>query len=226
MVLVVPMARCYQGLVKALPLVAFLSLSTSLVGCKSCNNAATNPEDASFIGVDSGAFTLDAAAFEAATKHQDGGTTPRNIWSTVPGATANLLPNMGIGERFQIEKASRPQGTPNVESVVVALTKGGLNIATQAQHLAQPFGGRYCVGAEAWTAADAGGTRLFFLSLCEFVSPEVAGMSREHGGLISTMVANRTVHAHKKMTLTIRLDAKTTEDEAAATKAFGIFDAL
>lgn len=204
----------------ALPLAATAS-------CKGCNqDSSTSASDAAADGGSdaSSASTFDAAAVRAFLDGDAGATVP---WAAMPGATAALLPNMGIPERFEIEKKSRPANIkPNVESAVAALRKAGFNIVREKQHLGQPFGARYCVGAEAVTDADASSTRMFFLSLCEFVSPEVAELSTKYNASISKGIADRVVKANKQMTLTTRLEGKTPENQAASDKAFTTFSAL
>ena len=194
-----------------------------LSGCKSCNSGDASA-DAS-VDAPADAFTFDAAAARAAYVDGGGARTP---WQAVPGATANLLPNMGIGERFQVEAKSRPPAVKpaTVEAIYAALEKGGVHVTTQAQHLGQPFGARYCVGAEAHEEADAASPKKLYFSVCEFMSDELAVMSRDYIGPLSALAVDRTVHANKQTTLVIRLAGKTPDTEALQAKAFAIYDKL
>ena len=153
----------------------------------------------------------------------DGGGLAVAPWLAVPSATAGLLPNMSIPERFQVEASSRPTAKPKAEEVFASLKAAGLTIADEKQHLASPFGARYCVGGR----AVSGTTTLLQLSVCEYVTPDVARTSAAYSEQsMKTLMPDRTVRAHKHLALILRPDAKTEEATAAMTKAQATFAGL
>ena len=159
-------------------------------------------------------------------------------WAAVPSATANLLPNMGLTDRFQVEAKSRPAGLKiNVESVYDALKKAGLPVVDQQQHLAQTFGARFCMGARLGAppsdkpALDAGKgappppPTQVYLSVCEFVSNEVAEMSKTYSAE-ALKIPFRVIHAKAQTTLTVRGASDAPEIKALMDKALSTYDAL
>lgn len=201
---------------------------TLVAGCDGCGKRAAEAEadsaaPAPSVVVDAGAASKKAAG--------DGGLKGPP-WAAVPGATANILPNMGIPDRFEAEQKARPAGIkPNVESVFAALEGAGLTVVDKKQHLGQTFGARYCVGARVVdkrsgeAGAEAG---LLQMSVCEFINAEVAVQSRDYSGeALRAVIPNRAIHANKQTTLTIREESPVTPAiEAAAAKGFATYDAL
>jgi len=120
----------------------------------------------------------------------------------IAGATVATLPNMSIAERFAAERKGRPEGlTPTAEDVYASLESAGLTIVDRKQHLASPFGARYCLGARAVAAGDA---TTLQLSVCEFVSAEAARIGRDYSAEGLKAIPLRTVYANKQTTLTVR----------------------
>jgi hypothetical protein len=190
-----------------------VSLACSGFGCKSKDPTAqgapsTSPSPTS--------VTSTTVASASASGHK--AALPKAPWLAIPTATSPLLPNMGFSERFEIESKSRPAGIkPNVEEVFGALEAAGAHLVDKKQHLASPFGARYCVGARA--VAAPGDETIYHLSVCEFVSPEVAMMSRDYSDeSLATAISNRSVFANKQTTLTLREMNKTPENDALGTK--------
>lgn len=141
----------------------------------------------------------------------------------MPGATAALLPNMSIPERFSVEAAARPAGIkPNVEDVWAALEKAGLTVVEKKQHLGQVFGARYCVGGKAMSGA----AKLLDISVCEFASEELAKMSRDHSTEALKIIPNRTLYANKQTLLIVREEQKAPENDDALAKAVDAYTKL
>jgi hypothetical protein len=204
---------------------------TLLAGCDGCSKRAAEAEAA-----DTGSPSPTPSAMSSASATRNGaaagdGGARRPPWATMPSATANILPNMGIPDRFEAEQKARPAGIkPNVESVFAALEGAGLTVVDKKQHLGQTFGARYCVGARVVdkkgfdAGAEAG---LLQMSVCEFVNAEVAVQSRDFSTEALKMIPNRAIHANKQTTVTIRDESPVTPAiEAAAAKVFTTYDAL
>lgn len=215
----------------AAPLVtlALPALSLTATGCEGCNKSAPNAgadgatttsEAGATGGLDSGHGSIKAPMGDAGMRRQP--------WLSVPSATANILPNMGIPDRFEAEQKARPANLkPNAEAIFAALEKAGLAVVDKKQHLGQTFGARYCVGARVVNGRDAGDLTMLQLSVCEFINAEVAVMSRDYSIEALKMIPNRTVHASKQTTLTVRREQPLTpENEAAAAKAVEVYGAL
>jgi hypothetical protein len=201
-----------------------VSLCLSLSACDGCNKSApAGPE----------AGSAEAAAPVARTDGGpilgDGGrhAAPTAPWIAVPGATAALLPNMSIPDRFQVEASARPPGLKvNVESVYAALEKAGFVLFEKKQHLGQTFGARYCVGARSVKGTAETDPTQLYLSVCEFISAEVAESSRVYSTEHLKSIPNRAIHTKQQTTLTVRGDSDAPETAAAMTKALAAYDAL
>ncbi len=122
-----------------------------------------------------------------------------------------------------MEAKARPTGVLTVESVVAAFNKSGLPVSDQAQHLASPFGARYCVGAK---VADETKAPQLDLSVCEYATEDaaIAGAQRSLEGF--KMIPLRTVTRNKQTTLTLREYSKTPEHDALIAKATTTFQKL
>lgn len=141
----------------------------------------------------------------------------------VPSATAALLPNMGIGERFQAEANARPKLKPTVEDAFSAIEAGGLKLAEKKQHLGMTFGARYCVG----TQGVSGPTVLVQLSICEYISPDIAETSSRYSeDSLKKLMPNRQVIANKHLSLIVRPENGSPEATAALEKAKAAFAKL
>ncbi len=197
-----------------------VSLACSGIGCKSKDSTAHGSASASAQPASMASTTIASASASARR-----GLT-KAPWTAVPSATAPVLANMGFGERFDIEKKSRPTGIkPNVEEVLGALESAGVHLAEKKQHLAAPFGARYCVGARVVPAGSD--DTLYHLSVCEFVSEDVAKMSRDYSDdTLSKSISDRSVYVNKQTTLTTREMSKTPENDALGAKIAETFDKL
>jgi len=195
-------------------------------GCDSCRKPEPEPNPSELDGAGSARPpSVDASPFKVAIVDAGAGKPP---WIDVPGATAPVAPNMSAPERFKAELAARPPDLkPNVESVLAALENAGLEVVDKKQHLAQSVGGRYCVGARVVDGKDAGARELLVISVCEFISAEVAAGSRSYSIKALEIIPNRTVHANKQTTMTVgETDPITPAVEAANVKALAAYDAL
>jgi hypothetical protein len=141
----------------------------------------------------------------------------------VPGATVATLPNMSIPQRFSTELNGRPQGVkPSVEDVYAGLEKAGLTVTDRKQHLAAPFGARYCLGARAIGANDK---PMLQMSVCEFVSPEAAKQGRDYSAE-AMKLPMRTVYVNAQTTLTLREEKQDPEIDALVAKAAAAYAKL
>lgn len=132
-------------------------------------------------------------------------------------ATAPLADNpRDINALFQVEAANRPAGALRVEDALAAFRRSGVELHAERQHLARPYGARYCVGAKS-------GTELV-LSVCEYVDAAAA----EAGSAVSRKIPlqNREIHLRRSSSLTVRLLRKTAESEALAAQLFARFATL
>src|SRR5262249_31328215 len=134
------------------------------------------------------------------------------------------LMNMGIPERFEIEKSSRPAGIhPNAEEVFAALKKAGLQIIEEKQHLASPLGARYCVGAK----TVEGEQTILWLSVCEYVTPDLAKSAGAYSEeTLSFSIKNRKVYANRNTALVVKLEQDKPENQQASSKAVEVFTKL
>lgn len=134
------------------------------------------------------------------------------------------LLNMGMPERFELERNARPPKIePNAEAVFAALAKTGLTIVDQKQHLASPFGARYCAGAR---AVD-GEKTLLWLSVCEYVTAELAKSASEYSEeTLSPSIPFRKVYSNKQTGLIMRLDQDKPENQDASKKAVDAYSKL
>lgn len=190
-----------------------------LPACDGCNKnapgGAADAAPAAATAAEKPAASVDASSLAAAP------------WAATPGATAALLPNMGIPERFQIESSSRPAGLKvNVESVFAALAKGGLTVVEKKQHLGQPFGARYCVGARVVNGKAETDPTLLQISVCEFISTKVAEQSKIASLEAFKQIPRRDIHVKDQTTLTVRGESDAPEVLGAMKKAIELYDAL
>lgn len=132
-------------------------------------------------------------------------------------ATAALADNpRDITALFQVEASNRPAGALRVEDALAAFRRSGVELHAERQHLARPYGARYCVGAKA-------GTELV-LSVCEYVDAAAAAA----GIAVSRKIPlqNREIQLRRSSSLTVRLLQKTPESEALAARLFARFATL
>jgi hypothetical protein len=103
---------------------------------------------------------------------------------------------LSIGQRLELEKASRMAATPPAEAVLQALGAEGLRLNPERQHMASPIGARYCVG----TTSAAGDLAL---SVCEYETAEAANAGRDSSAKTFAMIKDREVLVSGTTTLTI-----------------------
>lgn len=209
---------------KRLTALLVASLGLSLSACDGCNKTApAGPEASAAEAAAPVLAVLDAGPPGDGGRH----AAPAAPWAAIPGATAALLPNMSIADRFQVEAAARPPGLKvNVEAVFAALEKAGFVLFEKKQHLGQTFGARYCMGARSVKGkAETDPTQLY-VSVCEFLNPEVAEQSRAYSTEHLKGIPNRTIHTRGQTTLTVRGESDAAETAAALTKALAVYDGL
>jgi hypothetical protein len=119
-----------------------------------------------------------------------------------------------INALFQVEATNRPAGALRVEVVLAAFRRSGVELHGERQHLARPYGARYCVGAKA-------GTELV-LSVCEYVDAAAAGTAVSR----KIPLQNREIQLQRSSALTVRLLRKTPESDALAARLFACFARL
>ena len=132
-------------------------------------------------------------------------------------ATAPMAENpRDISALFQVEASNRPSGTLRAEDVLGAFRAAGLTLHEERQHLARPYGARYCVGAKS-------GAELA-LSVCEYIDQEAARAGAETSRKIP--LANREIRLNRATSLTVRQLKKTTESDALAARLLEAFAKL
>lgn len=199
------------------------SLGLSLSACDGCNKTVPGGTEAS-----APEAAVPVVAVEAGPP-ADGGrhAAPTAPWAAVPGATAALLPNMSIIDRFQVEAAARPPGLKvKVETVWAALEKAGFVLFEKKQHLGQTFGARYCVGAKTVKGTTENDPAQLYLSVCEFISNEVAESSRVYSTEQLKNIPNRSIHTKQQTSLTVRGESDAADTVAAMNKVLATYDAL
>ena len=162
-----------------------LTLGAALPGCRSSTRSSAEASP-----------VAPALAASASTK--------------APGGPSPLDQSLGnprdIVARFQSEAQNRPTGSPRVEEVLGALKKAGVSLSAERQHLASPFGARFCIGARA--------SEQLSLSVCEYDNEASAAAGREASARALAAIPNREVIANRTATLTVRLQQKTPESDA------------
>jgi len=131
--------------------------------------------------------------------------------------TAPLAQNpRDIHALFQNEAAHRPGGGLRAEAVLTAFREGGIELRNEQQHLARPYGARYCVGA--LIGEDLA------LSVCEYTDADAA----QAGATVSRKIPlkNRAIHVNRATSLTIRQVNETASGEALERELFQVFAAL
>lgn len=132
-------------------------------------------------------------------------------------ATAPPVENpRDFGAMFQNEAANRPIGTIRAEDALEAFRQEGIELETVRQHLARPYGARYCVGAKSGT--------VIALSVCEYIDPAAANAGAESSRKV--VLANREVLVNQATSLTVREVDKTPGAEALAQRLFHRFAQL
>jgi hypothetical protein len=117
---------------------------------------------------------------------------------------------------FQNEAAHRPGGTITVEDALAAFRQDGIPLDSVRQHLARPYGARYCVGAKSGSGLA--------LSVCEYVDSAAANDGAEISRKLS--LANREIRVNQATTLTVREVQKSPAADALTEKLFQRFARL
>jgi len=121
-----------------------------------------------------------------------------------------------FGALFQNEAANRPTGTIKAEDALDAFRKDGIELDSVRQHLARPYGARYCVGAKSGTVVA--------LSVCEYIDTAAAHAGAELSRKV--VLANREIRINRATSLTVREVEKTPAADAMASKLFESFAKL
>jgi hypothetical protein len=121
-----------------------------------------------------------------------------------------------FGAMFQNEAAHRPMGTIKAEDVLDAFRQAGVELDTVRQHLARPYGARYCVGAKSGA--------LIALSVCEYIDPAAANAGAELSRKL--VLANREIRINQATSLTVREVEKTLAADALSQRLFERFARL
>ncbi len=133
-------------------------------------------------------------------------------------ATAPMPQNpRDINALFENEASSRPAGVLRAEDALAAFQRAGVALTEQRQHLARPYGARYCVGAFA-------GGRDIALSVCEYIDATAAQTGAAESRKIS--LANREIRVNHATSLTIREINKTAANDALSSRLFDSFAKL
>jgi len=121
-----------------------------------------------------------------------------------------------IAALFQVEANHRPQGTLRAEDVLEAFRRAGIELHEERQHLARPYGARYCIGAKS-------GTELA-LSVCEYIDVAAAQSGAEVSRKIP--LARRTIQLNRATSLTVRQLGSSPASDALARRSFEAFAKL
>jgi hypothetical protein len=131
--------------------------------------------------------------------------------------TAPLAQNpRDFGMLFRNEAANRPTGTIKAEDAIAAFRHDGIELNTVKQHLARPYGARYCVGAMSGTDVA--------LSVCEYIDAQAAEAGAEVSRKI--LLANREIKINQATSLTVREVEKKPAADATSKKLFDSFAKL
>lgn len=122
-----------------------------------------------------------------------------------------------INALFQNEAANRPASALRAEDTLAAFKRAGIELSEERQHLARPYGARYCMGAFA-------GGREIALSVCEYIDATAAQNGATESRKIS--LKDREIRINRATTLTIREIHKTAENDALSARIFGSFEKL
>lgn len=120
-----------------------------------------------------------------------------------------------INALFQVEAANRPSGALRVEDALAAFRHAGIALHDERQHLARPYGARYCVGARSGELV---------LSVCEYIDAAAA-----ETGIASSRkipLKDREIRLRRDTSLTVRLLHKTPDAQALSTRLFDTFATL
>lgn len=117
---------------------------------------------------------------------------------------------------FQNEAANRPTGTIKADDAMAAFQKDGIALDKIRQHLARPYGARYCIGALSGAAIA--------ISVCEYIDADAAKSGVEVSKKIP--LENREIQLNHFTSLTVREIEKTPASDELAKKFFDSFAKL
>lgn len=157
-------------------------------------------------------------ALSACNQTPERKSTPAPVASaSARHATAPRAENpRDINALFRVEAENRPQSAPRVEDAMAAFRAAGVAVQAERQHLARPYGARYCVGAE--SGPDLA------LSVCEYIDAAAAA-----AGVATSRkmpLKNREIRVQGATSLTVRLIKSTAEARAVEARLFQAFAKL
>jgi len=140
------------------------------------------------------------------------GSSPAEASPRQPTAPMAQNPR-DITALFQNEAANRPVGGLSVERVRGALRAAGVELKEARQHLARPYGARYCLGARAGDGLA--------LSICEYADADAAAAGAATSRKIP--LAHREISVNQATSLTIRKLEPSAANDALARRLFRAF---
>ena len=144
---------------------------------------------------------------------------PSSSGSAAATASAPAVPyGLALADRLKLEAAGRPTDTPAAEDVLAAVTKSGVPLEDQAQHLASPIGARFCIGAKS--------SQNVAMSACEYADGAAAVAGRDQSAKAFAKIEHRDIVVNKKTTLTILQAPYDAQSQAAHDKAVAAFKKL
>jgi hypothetical protein len=150
--------------------------------------------------------------------------SPQASASSVASAAASSPPSapspfgLVLPEKLATEAAGRPTGTPKAEDVLAAITKSGVPLQDEAQHLASTIGAHFCIGAKS--------TLGLAMSACEYNDEAAALAGRDMSAKAFARVEHRDITVNKKTTLTILQAPFSPQSQDAHDKAVAAFKKL
>ena len=180
-----------------------LVLVGSVVGA--CSKPAPEPTPAA------ASASVSSAAAPASASASIALQTPELPPSATPSAY------LSIPDRFNAEAGGRPLNVPRPEDLFAAFTKDGIKIHDVAQHMASPFGAKFCVGFQGGKALHG--------SFCEY-KDEASAKSGGDASDKAFKSGTRKVHRNGAATLTVRIGTVSADEEALAKKWVELFNAL
>ena len=135
-----------------------------------------------------------------------------------PAAPVQPISEINVFERMAAEGANKNKSDPSTQKVLDALTKAGLTLSQQEQHLGATLGATHCIGV---VAAE----HLTF-TVCEYASPAAATEGAENQRKIYAAIANCTLHVRRSTTMSVVEGPADQVAGDAHRKAAAVFEAL
>jgi hypothetical protein len=167
-----------------------------------------------------GVIGISITALAACSKKQAPEPTARAEATTLTTSRTPTAPRAenprDIQALFKVEADHRPKAALRVEQALSAFRTAGIALGGERQHLARPYGARYCVGAK--SGPDVA------LSVCEYIDAAAA----ETGAAVSRKLTlrDREIRLRGATSLTVRLIKKTPESQAVEARLFDTFARL